>query len=264
MTEYTTFLNNIDECNIRLHDSLVSERPSAGDYCWEPTPWAGAVAVAGQLLRRNQNVHLTSEPIPDELVGDTVPEKTFVSIVNASHKRQALSPDILALKNHSLGAIDTCQLAESYFADLLLVLKNPDFRFRSSYDPSRDMGWRVVTHDNTSAILIKTDGIESALSLIPLSIDGVVYPAGSLLRVCIPELFGHDDEERISLEAISITKAAFLRLSTFACEPAERAIVMPHPAMHKIGHESGMAEIQSLADAAVAGSVRLDLTSVRA
>jgi hypothetical protein len=88
-------------------------------------------------------------------------------------------------------------------------------------------GAQIVVHGNQPILLRKALGEKTALSLVPLVVNGVRCPAGSIISMAISledqagDLKPRSDRiDQISSDFVS--EIAFNRLSIFALPPAER------------------------------------------
>lgn len=121
--------------------------------------------------------------------------------------------------------LNTCSSAEEYFSALFDTIESTvDGRLKTPYPD-----WTIVVDNDSAPIAIqKHKGVLSTLSLTPITIEGCIIPAGSLLDTG----FSYDNEEFILPRAAGIVSPVssvetvdFLRLSQFAYRPENGADV---------------------------------------
>lgn len=182
-----------------------------------------AIFAAGRLLREQPHLRLADYPIaPSPWAEDTTVE-TLIAIVNAS-----ITPQFFTMTQHNfispLGKVeDICDYADTGFANTLGWLG------WAAYSDNIPMGCQLYMADDEPLLLRKSDGVPSALSLESLIINGIPYPAGSILR--LDAVGDHRDQpahlqwpSKVELRPLDdITNLSFQRLSAFALTTGERA-----------------------------------------
>lgn len=139
---------------------------------------------------------------------DIEPSRTFV---NPSREDTKLLP--------------SCSRAERNMARTFNAMQETD---TATVEQSSIVGWTIVVDDQSQPIAVKKyiGGVESSLSLAPLSIDGHRYPAGSLLDISLKKNPKTSIKDARTVTPYSnIESIHFLRLSAFCHEPEERSAI---------------------------------------
>jgi hypothetical protein len=166
----------------RLEDSSV-----LSEHCFSRNEIAinTTVATAGRILRENPEERLANKPInlPSEhdIPQHEVALETLEGMINSSIERppeEKLPP--YQFESHKIPAVDMCADAELYFDRAIpggwawLPRANKEVEYQAIVDESED-GLNIVA-------VRKFEGKPSVLALEDMAVDGVVYPAGSLMR----------------------------------------------------------------------------------
>jgi len=239
---FEEFTNNCALSEVTLDPKLIEEPlHHDADFCYQPDDWYGAVAKAGEILRQRPYVELVNTPITDQLFGDgslTLPQMTFKGIINASRDRIANQNPATTFFCRGAKRVDSCSSAEGGFGLTINNMthghKARDSR-RSGEDYYKRFGWTIIIDDDMPVGITKRYGQPSTLALSPITINGIPYPAGSLLRMnTLKKGYHHEAEERRTfVPGERIAFASFLRLSAFALPAEERKTFQ-----HAIGNVS--------------------------
>jgi hypothetical protein len=220
-----------DDQSIRLHDEIehsVDASIKSQAYCHTPEDILLAVAQSGKLLRKCPSLNLANGMI---VIPDTsslsVPAKTFIEIVNASLvplQKISSARSIPFFEAENCCSLDTCKYAETSFGNIISSVLAQKARSGTGYQTFRTQRGRPL-------FVRKGSGEPSALTLVDIVINGIPYPAGSLVRI------DHfmDKKKRIldraplnGIEDLTVTgidRIAFLRLSAFALDSLRRRVM---------------------------------------
>jgi hypothetical protein len=219
---YENFLEQCEEQEVTLHPALTEDTHPAEvearfEYtCHTPSRMLQAIAMAGGLLRENPDQRLADRTID---LGSKVPGKlarseaaqALAGIINGSIERLDAESGITDLPGSNYG-IDACRAAEYRFAQAIFALE-------------AGSGECQIIGDEEPALLRKFGmGSKSALSLRPLGVDGVPYPAGSIFRVTLdPGVEPRRDIEGVqSVGLEDVRSLGFMRLSAYGLGLRER------------------------------------------
>lgn len=214
---------------VEIHDELyraaatdVSDIFSARSYL--PSGLQAAISQAGKLTRQ-----APGEPLADGYLDASYDFRTdtssrsLIDLLNATLERQPDLPRQLAINfdGPAPEELDTCHLADYCFMVTASGLG------RMTKKAKVLQGCQIFTHFGTPAMLRKSSGVESAMSLREVSLNGIPYPAGSIFSLDFRsqgDVYNPDaPAERVEvLASRRIDAASFLRLSAFALDPAER------------------------------------------
>lgn len=247
------------------------------DYTYEPTALITAVSQAARMLRRSPGKPLANLQIADlSPFAHDAPATYLANIINSS-----LQPTTTAGASYTSSSrkhtIAACYKAEGFFGWTIEDLK----AFGSEAYPPR-YGCDIVNDASGRPVFLRKSAGEapSSLSLRPFSVNGVVYPAGSIAKVEIDQDHQQRDlqdyyDEPVdpyvpakSLRTIpgsDITWVGFKRLSAFALPPEERSIFRQSLEFDRDygGYDTvGGLLIEDIAEIATKACVMLDETSV--
>lgn len=223
MPDYATFLERCEEQGVTLHPALTedthpTEVEARFEYaCHTPSDMLRAIAMAGGLLREKPWEQLADQPVDlgSKLSGRlarSTAAQALAGIINGSIDRPAAESDMADLPGSPDG-IDACRAAEYRFAQALLALESGEGRCQ-------------IIGDETPALFRKfCKGSWSALSLRPLGVDGVPYPAGSIFQVDLAPR-SIDVVQSISLDEVK--GLSFVRLSAYGLGLRERMAHFTH------------------------------------
>lgn len=205
----------------------AADKRTGDAYVYTRTSLLAAVAEAGRLLRKNPEVELANNSLElKRLITDDIAALTLAKILNDSQRR--VPSDGMRTAIHCTRApwVASCDAAESGFVNVFLTLCN---------ERRLGAGSQIFINDNGEAVFIRKGGITSALSLQEITINGVRYPAGSLLSLeSLPDYrfengnYCSQPRARVpnmGVEAVPVelvASAAFMRLSAFAYPPQQR------------------------------------------
>jgi hypothetical protein len=222
---YGEFAALCKEQNVGLYDGLERDQPALS-FTWEPTQVLRAIAQAGVILRVKPGARLVRKPV---VFNDTKPDfslKVLGDIVNATYSPAAPSIRRPAFSSpKTAGHLCVCEEAEGKFLDTVRDLTD------KTSDQSDDFGCEIMTVVGRPTFLRKSGIVASSLSLRPVIIGGIPYPAGSLLRINLPDEVNEEGTPtypNVPYRAYKVTPVVsfacigFLRLSAFALPPAER------------------------------------------
>ena len=202
---------------------------------YEPTPIYAAIAQAGDLLRKQPGTKLANGFVPEGEATDGTARRVLAAIINASlDPGSFVSPDRTFI-GKEVRKVAVCDLAERYFADTIAHMEHvlDPAHHEAPPDDYDEMGYQVIVGADGQAIAIRKSGAHnSTLSLVDLTINGIPYPAGSLLRMEVTSDPVEDnittldvpDGEFTIIDSSQVTNVAFMRLSAWALVPAERAV----------------------------------------
>jgi hypothetical protein len=226
--EYGSFVEACNQRGIALHYSLQNAHPNPeGANCFTPSPWFSAIAVAGELLRSDPHPLASNIP-PASVLGNrpTIEEQALYTIVHDSVVPQPLASSGYNFKSHTGNSVANCKATEKYFAETFTAMQHPHGQ-HMAFDGS-PLAW-ITIHDGRTPIAIqKQAGAASTLSLVPLQIDGIRYPAGSLFDIMTSSQKGWPITRNGIAWADSIIDANFLRLTRYALPPPRRPDVFGH------------------------------------
>lgn len=200
-------------------------------YVYAPDDDFVKVIKAGQLIREAR--HRPVGPLATERLKQPRRETTlggiFRSIVN-----QSINPELdtsTGFRDRQRRSSESgCQKAEVFFEQLI------DTTLRGEL--AQHYGGRVVYRDAEPLLLQKCVGAQTLLSLQPLTIEGITYPAGSIMGAHVsldknqatgryepPHPYGRLE----AIDAETVDGLSFLRPSLFALTPAERQEYLEYP-----------------------------------
>jgi hypothetical protein len=216
------------QLHLTLHSALQhpGEFPESVDTsCIEGTYFWGAL-VAGHLLRMGaQKPELQSftKLANRALTADQLTEPSaqlLKGIINSSLDRYANGHGFMQRTSDRVE--DVCHLSELHFVSTLRDLGRPSGDFR---------GARLIGEPDNPLLLQKFKGINTALSLQELIIDGVTFPAGSIMGVDLKRDFDAHKGKYAPIPPknsftivppAEIDHMTFLRPSLFALAPEVR------------------------------------------
>jgi len=213
-------------------DQGVAFVPDAAERL-EQKPLAGIrdmVPLIAGLLRTE--VHpLANKPIEGNMWEDDTAAAALQAIVNASIVPVEDGP--LSFRSHDAqGDIYSCDSADANFTKIMCNLLATDQEgSRGSADRFEGFGFEVFTLDHVPVFLRKSIGEKSALSLARTAINGIPYPAGSIMRIDTDAdiargKFDVNRDAAIEIDIADIEQIRFIRLGTYAFRPYERLAVV--------------------------------------
>lgn len=216
-----------------------------GSEAWEsaiPYPTYAAVEEAGLLLRRDPDIRLARQPIPPETIqripARDIAARSLLQIVNDSIDRRHSKEAFISPRG---GRYGICDLNERFFACTInFAATEESFLDNGVPSVSKHDGYQIITGREDHPILLrKRRGPQCALSLEPITINGVLYPVGSIMRYDLTRDWDphqdryvatplHDAQQEV-VSASEIGRIGFLRLSAFTLDVSERHIFPLQP-----------------------------------
>ncbi len=194
-------------------DRATERRTTGGDIyvCDYTTVWPEAVAAAGAALRRDPSVKLVNSPIPNELIDENdLVQVALWRILNASLNRESGDGVVPAFTCGPVRPIDCCSAADGGFARTVQACGGSD----------NGLNWRIIVDDNNPIAITKKSGVQSTLSLVPILINGVPYPEGSILRIGLARRIEGEGPKkkdlRVTVPIEEVSRVGFPRLSAIA------------------------------------------------
>ncbi len=225
-----------DEQDARLVGPLVDALKSPDEhmlpaYIHAPSEFLLAASIAGKLLRSGPQRRLAKHPIELPPESDTkTAVRAFVDIVNASTCREEPPQGAVAFTSHRQhSSVHGCPAAEELFTNTFSQLEDNFLPYQAMTH-----GAQIIV-DGQRPVMLRKGGSGSAktsLALETIYINGIPYPAGSILRTPLLEDDAGVDSRRRRLvledrvEVISVDRVVnpgFIRLSAFALGAAERS-----------------------------------------
>jgi hypothetical protein len=236
MKAFPSFVENCARQGVDLDLSLIAaglSNESSLSLTVEPDGYYSAVAEAGVLLRANSTIPLANAPIPERrfnfMSGQPHPgEQALRTIVNSSitpwpgSAREGTAYST----TEPVSALSTCGDAEEWFSHVIKQMEQPE-------QPAwygNFIGYQIFTSPQGRAIAIRKSldvGQPSTLTLTQTTINGIAYPAGSLMRASTDRSQRAAEGEQQRVSTNDITRIGFLRLSAFAVPLANRRDFLP-------------------------------------
>jgi hypothetical protein len=191
-----------------------------------PDPMVDATKLIGNKLRCSPGVPLTNMLIAGDMWCDDTAALALQGIINASVEPVKPAPGEATFNCMNGRNIGVCSYAEFGFTNTITRLRdeNNRWRFLRSY---KKLGCNIFMHEGTPLFVQKSDGDPCAVSLDSAVINGIRYPAGSIM--CLDtqgdpkrDIAKPPRNEVCRKEAEAIASIAFRRLSIFAYRPDER------------------------------------------
>jgi hypothetical protein len=169
------------------------------------------IVKSADMLRKYPTIPLATGVVEVDPVA-SLPVRTFLDIANASVQPPVIPGNVLAFECMHAKSIYACSGAERFMLDTLKIMQDREF---SSGSQNPDV---IVDDANKPVFIRKAIGELSALSLAPVSINGIPYPAGSIMRL---ETKGRQDNVgkigSVGVRSVDqVTSISFRRLSAFA------------------------------------------------
>jgi hypothetical protein len=231
---YTDFVHDCYDVGIQLDWSLMRSLPKTTDTAFYPNQWMAAWRQGNTALSVQQVSQLASSEIPEALIGS-----------EASYSQLAL----VGLINNSINRTDSAEVpSDHWFIDSPSTISNHCARAELTFGQTFELmsqvvkgvdqdpelleiaGWRIYYDMEREPIVVKKcHDIQSSLSLVPLTIDGITYPAGSILyinqsRISKADIFGNHlfVGSRQTASVASLHNMHCRRISGFAVPPDQR------------------------------------------
>lgn len=196
---------------------------------YNPTPEFSRVIKAGHMLRQSTDiVPLASGPLPE------VPHETTMTGIFRSLVNQSIDPSTRReqgyLSRRRRVSESTCLLAEMHFTEMFMDAQAGQLAYT---------GGRIITEKDGEPIMVqKPMGQRTLLSLVPLQVAGITYPAGSLMGVHMRSDYQPDTRRYVPpttlgrfdcAPAEDIVGLDFLRPTLLALSVEERATYLERP-----------------------------------
>lgn len=232
---YQEFMADCDEQDVTLLNDVVAGAGEFGlsDNSYAPTETLAMLFEANTELRRNPDKPLIDKPFeaPDDYQTDPG-ALALASLLNQSLERTPPSPRSITC--NFCRKIASCAMAEVRFLNTLTELRPS--RKNEVPDPVPSYGAQLFTQDGEVVLLRKYEHERSSLTFTDVTINGITYPAGSILRVEIPsDYINAKTGEQLTKPQLyptpaetemfpfgTIMNAAFARLSVLAYSPRQR------------------------------------------
>jgi hypothetical protein len=231
---YQEFIADCDEQDVAVN-GVVARAGEYGvsDSSYAPTDTLSMLLEAGNELRLSPEHPLIDKPFTaPEYYASDAGAVALASILNQS--LEAISPAKHEITCSYARKIASCAMAEVKFLQTLIDLR-PNIK---KPEPSEVFyyGAQLFLHDDEVVLMRKWRGEKSALTFKDIAINGITYPAGSLLRTEIPADYIHPSTgEQLTKSLLYhtpagteilpfeiIMNATFVRLSALAYEPKQR------------------------------------------
>lgn len=201
---------------------------------------------AACMLRTNSSSQLTEHPdtnmlLPYDLAVDDTGQQ-FIDLFNSANGDEYFCMPDMQFTSGPVQDAHACGYAEISFANTAesMVVTAEQSVDRGLCD--NDSGYVIFTgQDERPVLLRKLDGAPTALALEPLMINGILYPAGSIVRATTEEesMLEHEvmdssqyptDYQEVKAMPVSrIRNIGVIRLSLFAAREQERGTLATNP-----------------------------------
>lgn len=222
---YKQFTRCCLEAGVGLDPRLAVDFPMSGvESCASPDGWYGAIAMAGKLLRESSDTPLVTRLVHADIVpGNSTKHRVLCCILNSTIVPD-LSHDFTQLPAGA-GNVLACAKAESLFSDTIEAMQAPRKVFRD--DDGMIISWLILASGGEPFGITKFNGEISTLSLKPVTVAGISYPEGSILKVDTPRIrvkkaMFADESMKECVDVSQVRAASFVRLSAFAVPVNER------------------------------------------
>lgn len=188
-----------------------------------------AIVKAGALLREQPGIPLANKVIKRNALrgfNHNAASRTLTAIINASvDPVPAMSWDTAFTCSSSVQA-GACNRAEEYFGATILQMLRPDARLKGH---DFIVGHQIIMGDSNQVIALrKGKGVPTCLTFVPVTINNIPYPPGSIMRTkLITEYNGRSyrrsaySQNRI-VPVHEVSHLNFVRLSVFVEPPSRR------------------------------------------
>lgn len=211
------FLGVCDDQNVRFVPDLA---PRLAHYRQPGVPLHGLLHVIGDRLRQHP-YQVADRPLAgEEGWEDDLYAATLRRVITGRHE-----PLEAGVVDFSLGwgrTIGACRQVDKRFSRVFGNILGQAGQAASAR--FRRAGCEVIEHEGRALLVRKGIGEPSAISLETLAINGIPYPAGSIMRVDTGDaLEPQVDHNKFEvLPSDQIRSMAFRHLSAFAFEPGIR------------------------------------------
>lgn len=232
--EYVGYADIAEMCRDHDMDDELQEwgesgRKSELDNTAEPYDMYSLLAQSAILLTKYDNEPLVKRPFSEALIASLpaqdIAARSFLHILNNSLEPKDGLPDT-TFASKVICTVSVCNDAEGLFGAA----------FEAFEDPHPEIAVQVITDKQEQPLLIRKGGaFQSTLSFVPITINGITYPAGSLFNLNMhqdrlaeggysgrPIRFDHPNTKHL---VSSIERIRFLRLSAYGLPPERRQAV---------------------------------------
>lgn len=241
-TDFENFARLCASNDIKLHESVLTaglEGLSSLVHTYEPDGMYAAVAEAGQLFRRkpenkSYNTRLASAAISREVLygfPHSLASRTLVGMVNASIAPVRARSWDTGFSCRNVQVADVCRAAETYFGAAIVQILQPRERIEGY---NHIVGHQIIVGEGDKIIAMRKGAYApTALTFEQITINGIPYPAGSIVKLHLLDQFRNGKYHRrppaarqvVGVERVS--HIGFRRLSAFALPPSQRRVVFP-------------------------------------
>lgn len=272
MTNHANYLgsflpvaNYCAEYGVALEGSIANAARTGhvnGECATYTSSHAAFAAAAKILIGGDPSARVTSEPIDPAIAGDSATHQ-LITLLNSTHKSVSTGSWDTSFTCRGAQPIDACASADVLFADTLAQIEPTYlFKLKDEIADSR-RGFQLFTGEGDRPIFLrKSIGENSALSLQPITVNGHLYPAGSIARIDAADNLVQGEYSKYQVPGLGSTeitivpvqtigKIGMVRLSMFAAPPSERGYsitneILRQPiATNKVLHTETVAMMRS-------------------
>lgn len=227
-------------------------QPNTRPSTYEPTNVFAAIGAAARLRRKQRA--MGEQQILTQTRVDFSPQTIFESLLQ-DMLNQSLDPASQSdFNTRACKEYDTsCITSEHLFGKAIAAL---EVHMPESATYNNEYGVRVIAKDNKPLFIHKMEGSKTALSLQQLTVDGILYPAGSIIGIHVrgdlqtktgrytPQV---EPNALQVIDAQEVVGADFLRPSLFMMPPAAREPYLDTEDffMYAATHPVGMYRVQN-------------------
>jgi hypothetical protein len=210
----------LDVCDQQNVDFIPDLAPRLVHYRNPGLQLRGLLHVIGDRLRQHP-YQVAGRPLVGEEWGDDLYATTLQRMVTGQH--EPLEEGVVDFRLGAGSTIGACRQVDARFARVFgNILRQTGQEAPKRF---RGAGCEIIYHEDRPLLVRKGIGEPSAINLEPLAINGIPYPAGSIMRVDTGQAL-EPQVERSKLKVLQsdqIRSIAFIHLSAFAFEPETRA-----------------------------------------
>lgn len=227
-------------------------QPANRPSIYEPTNVFAAIGAAARLRRKQRA--LGAQQILTQTKVDFGPQTIFEMLLQ-DILNQSLDPALQSdFNTRACKEYDTsCITSEHLFGKAIAALEVHTTR---SATYNNEYGVRIIAKDTEPLFVHKMEGSKTALSLKQLTVDGILYPAGSIMGIHVrddlqPKTGRYTPQVEPNalqvIDAQEVVGADFLRPSLFMAPPTERKQYLDTEDffMYAATHPVGMYRVQN-------------------
>lgn len=244
-----------EECG--LNPEIFDEATRLG-ACYYPDIWYRAVAIAGNLLRKNfPGTYLAIQTLPEDIYGQepNFPQTVLRNIINSSLGGESDTQPSASFPGKYMPAVEACANAEGYFGFALQIMDIVT-KLSTTHPWRRSSGWAILTSCEQPAGFIKGGRIPSFMSVEPIAVDGITFPAGSLFGAELEKVQPPKAGERLCVTANQVKTLRFRRLTAFALPPNNRRDIFREVDFNDPTENWSMTQIRDAVKKALGSSVQ--------